>query len=104
MRRMADELNAANVTDVMVPRVYPELTTRRLLVAEWVQGRKLSECSSDEVDALIAVGPECFLVQLLQAGFFHSDPHPGNLLRPDDQSRAKLALIDFGLVAQVSHA
>jgi len=40
-------------------------------------------------------------VQLLQAGFFHSDPHPGNLMRPDDQTGAKLVLIDFGLVAKV---
>ena len=40
-------------------------------------------------------------MQLLQAGFFHSDPHPGNLMRPDDQSDAKLVLIDFGLVATV---
>ena len=34
-------------------------------------------------------------------GFFHSDPHPGNMLRLNDQSEYKLALIDFGLVAQV---
>merc|ERR1719491_2119076 len=38
---------------------------------------------------------------IIQVGFFHSDPHPGNLLRPHDQSKARLYLIDFGLVAQV---
>ena len=47
------------------------------------------------------MGQEVFLTQLLQVGFFHSDPHPGNLMRPHDQSKGKLALIDFGLVAQV---
>merc|ERR1719217_1881899 len=62
---------------------------------------KLSECEPSEIKDLIATGQECFLVQLLQAGFFHSDPHPGNLMRPDDQSGAKLVLVDFGLGAQV---
>merc|ERR1719201_1935500 len=81
--------------------VYDEYTTRRLLVSEWIDGRKLSECDPSEIKDLIAIGQECFLVQLLQAGFFHSDPHPGNLLRPHDQSGARLYLIDFGLVAQV---
>merc|ERR1719201_1584605 len=81
--------------------VYDEYTTRRLLVSEWIDGKKLSECPKDEIRDLIAIGQECFLVQLLQAGFFHSDPHPGNLLRPDDQTDGKLVLIDFGLVAQV---
>jgi predicted unusual protein kinase regulating ubiquinone biosynthesis (AarF/ABC1/UbiB family) len=41
---------------------------------------------------------ECFLVQLLETGFFHADPHPGNLLVTTD---GKLALIDFGLCAKV---
>merc|ERR1719201_1542771 len=81
--------------------VYDEYTTRRLLVSEWIDGKKLSECPKDEIRDLIAIGQECFLVQLLQAGFFHSDPHPGNLMRPHDQSEGKLVLIDFGLVAQV---
>ena len=71
-----------------VPKVYDEYTTRRMLVSEWIDGRKLSECEPEEIKELIAIGQECFLVQLLQAGFFHSDPHPGNLMRPDDQSAA----------------
>lgn len=101
MVRMAAVLEEAGITDVGVPRVNGELTTRRVLVSEWVDGVKLSECDPEEVKELIAIGQECFLVQLLQAGFFHSDPHPGNLMRPHDQSRAKLMLIDFGLVAQI---
>jgi len=101
MRKMGEVLREANVTDVMVPSVYGQYTTRKLLVSQWIDGKKLSQCPPDEVRELIAVGQECFLVQLLQAGFFHSDPHPGNLIRPNDQSLARLALIDFGLVAQV---
>merc|ERR1719217_487609 len=65
---------------------------------------KLSEWEPAEIKDLIAIGQECFLVQLLQAGFFHSDPHPGNLMRPDDDADGKLVLIDFGLVAQVEQS
>merc|ERR1712107_399446 len=43
-------------------------------------------------------GIECFLTQLLETGFFHADPHPGNLLVTPD---GKLAIIDFGLMAEV---
>ena len=81
-----------------------DYTTRKLLVSEWIDGVKLSQCDPAEIKDLIAIGQECFLVQLLQAGFFHSDPHPGNLIRPHDQSRARLALIDFGLVATVQQS
>ena len=44
------------------------------------------------------MGVSCFLTQLLEVGFFHSDPHPGNLLV--DQS-GRLVLIDFGLCAEI---
>ena len=101
MKKMATVLKEAGVTDVRVPKVYDGLTTRKMLVSEWIDGRKLSECEPSEIKELIAIGQECFLVQLLQAGFFHSDPHPGNLMRPYDDSEGKLVLIDFGLVAQV---
>jgi len=101
MKKMAEVFSEAGVTDVRVPKVYDEFTSRRMLVSEWVDGRKLSECDPAEIKDLIAIGQECFLVQLLQAGFFHSDPHPGNLMRPDDQTDGKLVLIDFGLVAKV---
>merc|ERR1719217_807148 len=101
MDRMRDLLEQQGVTDVAVPKVYHELTSRRLLVSEWVDGIKLSDCEPEEIKELTKIGQEAFLVQLLQVGFFHSDPHPGNLLRPHDQSKARLYLIDFGLVAQV---
>ena len=46
----------------------------------------------------VQVGVECFLIQLLETGFFHADPHPGNLLVTPE---GRLALIDFGLMADV---
>lgn len=54
------------VEGVYIPEVYHNLTTRRLLVTEWIDGIKLSECDEDEIRELTALGQECFLVQLLQ--------------------------------------
>ena len=90
------------VADVYVPEVNFELTTRRVLVSEWIDGVKLSECEPSEIRELVGVGQECFLVQLLQVGFFHSDPHPGNLMRMNDASKGKLCILDFGLVARIN--
>ena len=92
------------VAGVYVPKVYHEYCTRRVLVSEWVEGTKLSDCPKDEIRELIGVGQECFLVQLLQVGFFHSDPHPGNLMKiadPDDPTKSKLVILDFGLMASI---
>eukprot|EP00440_Ansanella_granifera_P060546 gb/GFBE01065622.1/.p1 GENE.gb/GFBE01065622.1/~~gb/GFBE01065622.1/.p1 ORF type:complete len:555 (+),score=115.17 gb/GFBE01065622.1/:1-1665(+) len=82
---------------VYVPEVCRELTTRRVLATEWVDGPRLADCSREVIRTLVPVGVECFLAQLLDMGVFHSDPHPGNLL----VSRGRLVLIDFGLVAEI---
>jgi hypothetical protein len=58
-------------------QVYPELCTRRLMVSEWLDGKKLSDCPQDEIKRLTPYAQEAFLCQLLQAGFLHSDPHAG---------------------------
>ena len=97
-------LDQEKVSGVYVPRVYHELSTRRVLVSEWIDGVKLSDCPKDEIRELIGVGQECFLVQLLQVGFFHSDPHPGNLMKmadPTDPSKSVLATADLGLMASI---
>ena len=70
----------------------------QVLVSEWIEGEQLAKSPPDVIDRLTKVGVECFLAQLLETGFFHADPHPGNLLVTRDE---KLALIDFGLCAEV---
>jgi len=100
--RLKELLVEEGVTGVYVPRVHQELSTRRILVTEWVDGVKLSECEPEEIRKLISIGQEAFLTQLLQVGFFHGDPHPGNLMKMDDASKGTIALLDFGLVASVS--
>ena len=67
-------------------------------MTEWIEGAQLAKSSPEVINRLIPVGVECFLIQLLETGFFHADPHPGNLLVTPE---GKLALIDFGLMADV---
>merc|ERR1719183_1943499 len=101
MKTLLAENSENSGLGVYIPDVYEEYSTRRLLVTEWIDGCKLSECSPEEIKEFVGIGQECFLTQLLQVGFFHSDPHPGNILRMTDESKGKIALIDFGLVSSL---
>jgi aarF domain-containing kinase len=85
--------------DVVIPGTFPEYTSRRVHVAEWIDGEKLSQSTADDVGALVNLGVITYLTQLLDFGFFHADPHPGNMMRTDD---GKLAILDFGLMTEVT--
>jgi len=92
-----------HMKDVYVPNIYWEYTNRRVLTMEWINGTKLTntaELSAQGIDAryLIEVGVQCSLRQLLEHGFFHADPHPGNLLATPD---GKLAYLDFGMMSEI---
>ncbi|XP_066349649.1 uncharacterized aarF domain-containing protein kinase At1g71810, chloroplastic-like isoform X2 [Miscanthus floridulus] len=80
--------------DVSVPEMYLEQTRRRVLIMEWIEGEKLSEVRDQY---LVEIGVYCSLSQLLEYGFYHADPHPGNLLRTVD---GKLAYLDFGMMGE----
>ncbi|MGF1568992.1 MAG: ABC1 kinase family protein [Nodosilinea sp.] len=92
-----------HIPDIYVPCIYPEYTARRVLTMEWIDGIKLTNIDKLNqlgIDAthLIDVGVQCSLRQLLEHGFFHADPHPGNLLAMRD---GKLAYLDFGMMSEV---
>ena len=87
--------------EIYVPHIHWDYTGRRVLTMEWINGTKLT--NTDEVQAqgidatyLVEVGVECSLRQLLEHGFFHADPHPGNLLAMPD---GRLAYLDFGMMS-----
>lgn len=67
---------------VIVPKVYNEYTTHRILVSEWIDGKPLARAPPEQIRKLIPIGVELFLCQLLEIGRFHSDPHPGKFLCP----------------------
>ena len=76
-QRLRDALKDNGVKGVVVPKVFPEMCTRRILVSEWIDGCKLSDCTDEEIGTFIPIAQEAFLTQLFQVGFFHADPHPG---------------------------
>ena len=86
---------------IYAPKVYEEWTTRRMLVLEMLEGRRFSELSPSDpqtpsaMDCLI----EATYQQVFEHGFFHGDPHPGNLLVLAD---GRLAYLDFGLTGTLS--
>ncbi len=89
--------------EIYVPKIYWEYTGRRVLTMEWITGTKLTNIKEVQVkgiDAthLVEVGVECSLRQLLEHGFFHADPHPGNLLAMED---GRLAYLDFGMMSRI---
>lgn len=92
-----------HLPEIYVPKIYWEFTGRRVLTMEWITGMKLTQLDAirdQGIDAthLIDVGVQCSLRQLLEHGFFHADPHPGNLLAMPD---GRLAYLDFGMMSQV---
>lgn len=92
-----------HLKDVYVPKIYWDYTGRRVLTMEWITGTKLTDIATIEAQGndaryLIEVGVQCSLRQLLEHGFFHADPHPGNLLATPD---GKLAYLDFGMMSEV---
>ena len=89
---------------IAVPRIYREATARRVLTMEWIDGVKLTNLEAVrelgiDPDDMVSVGVNCSLQQLLEHGFFHADPHPGNLLALKD---GRLAYLDFGMMSTVS--
>lgn len=63
---------------IKVARTYEELTARRVLTVEWLDGEKLSQSGADDVGALVNLGVICYLKQLLHTGFFHAGANFGH--------------------------
>ena len=88
---------------VKVPVIYWRYSTVRVLTLEWINGIKLTDTAGIraaglDTDTLIQIGVISGLRQLLEHGFFHADPHPGNLFAIPD---GRMAYIDFGMMDQL---
>ncbi|RME71048.1 MAG: AarF/ABC1/UbiB kinase family protein [Verrucomicrobia bacterium] len=101
--RNADFFNYQNPApeEVFAPRPYEELTSRTVLVMERVTGRKLDsfEPGSEMAVSLAQTGARSIFHQILVSGFFHADPHGGNIVVTDD---GRLCFLDWGLVGQLT--
>ena len=119
-RSLAGELDyrreAANLTTLgrilrpydrlVVPEPIEDYTTSTVLTMEYVSGRKITDLgplARLELDGSVLAEQlfQAYLDQILVEGFFHADPHPGNVLLTDD---GRLALIDVGMVARIPKA
>lgn len=89
---------------VIIPQIYWQYTTGRVLTEDYIEGVKLSDL--DEITRrgwdrtkTSRLGTEAFLTQIIFHGFFQADPHPGNILVVDEDH---IAFIDFGEVSSLS--
>lgn len=88
---------------VKVPKIYWDFTRKAVLTMEWIDGIKLTDNegmkeASLNIQQLVDQGVHCSLRQLLMEGFFHADPHPGNLVAIREGS---LAYLDFGMMGNI---
>ncbi|BAT01359.1 uncharacterized protein [Oryza sativa Japonica Group] len=90
-------------TSIKVPKVYWNFTRKSILTLEWIDGIKLTDAerigkANLNRKRMIDEGLYCSLRQLLEEGFFHADPHPGNLVATEGGS---LAYFDFGMMGDI---
>ncbi len=87
-----------------IPEVYTEISSKRVLVLERIEGIRIDEYERldregyDRKD-LSRKGASAFFKMVLQDGFFHADPHPGNIFVLPD---GRLGLVDFGIMGRVT--
>ncbi len=103
----ADEL-AENFKDhpkYRVPKIYWELTNKKMLVLEYIDGIKINDLSKlrkdkHNIDKITKIGTEVFFLQVFRDGFFHGDMHPGNIFI---DKKGMLVPIDFGIMGRLSN-
>ncbi|MFO7740486.1 MAG: AarF/UbiB family protein [Desulfatiglandaceae bacterium] len=93
---------AGEHSEIYIPEVYEEYCTERLLVMEYVQGTKLKNLDTTALtdpESMAKQGLKAAIKQILEDGFFHADPHPGNLLITGDE---RICLMDWGMTGRLS--
>ncbi len=91
-------------TDFYIPEAYKSISTRRMLVLEFIKGCKITNVEQIKKWGLIPTriaeqGMNIYLTQIFEFGYFHADPHPGNVLVRED---GVICLIDFGMVGRLT--
>ena len=96
---------------IYIPAVYDEYISRRVLVLEWIDGIKINDYSALEsagIDRLEVANRtvEAYFHQFFEEGFFHADPHPGNIFvkRGNPGNGPVIEFVDFGMVGSLTSA
>ncbi|MEO6258923.1 MAG: AarF/UbiB family protein [Thermoanaerobaculia bacterium] len=100
-------VNLAEFPELYIPQVVNDMSSSRVLTTELVRGKKVSKLSPlQTVDRnyadLAAVLTRAYLKQICVDGFWHSDPHPGNVFIREVDENAQVVLLDFGMVSRIS--
>ncbi len=99
--------NLAEFPQIYVPQVIHDLSTSKILTTELVHGKKISRLTplmlvDRDYAELATVITHAYLKQICVDGFWHSDPHPGNVFIREVDDLPQLVLLDFGMVARVT--
>src|SRR4051812_28017128 len=97
------ERNFASSPQIRIPRLYPLLSSARVMTMEWLDGAKLCDASvrqmaSSDLRKVTRLGADMYLEMIFHHGFYHGDPHPGNLVV---MPSGAIGLLDFGMVARL---
>ena len=92
-----------NSSEIFIPEIFSDYTSKKILVMEKVEGICLSELDQYNIDdqekkRIVDIGVRSFFRQAMTCGFFHADPHPGNMYILED---GRLAYIDFGMIGLI---
>ncbi len=98
--------NLTEFPQIYVPAVVQDLTTTKVLTTELVRGKKVSKLTQlqmidHDYASLAVVLTEAYLKQICVDGFWHSDPHPGNIFLRDTDGQSELVLLDFGMISRI---
>lgn len=88
-----------NNKNIKIAKIYDEYSTKNILTMEYIDGIKISDITDDDVKydrkKLVSIGVDAVLEQIFMLGFFHADPHPGNLMALENNV---LCFLDFGMI------
>ena len=94
---------------IYIPRVYEEYSSRRLLVLEWIDGIKINDYARLEAEGIDRLEianrtVQSYFHQFFEEGFFHADPHPGNIfVKPGTPGTGPIIeFVDFGMVGTIT--
>ena len=96
--------NFENDEQIYAPEVYKKFSTSRILTMEFIHGVKISEILESDMDIdrrkIAEIGTDCYFKMIFLNGFFHADPHPGNLLIMENNV---LCFVDFGMTGHLDN-
>jgi predicted unusual protein kinase regulating ubiquinone biosynthesis (AarF/ABC1/UbiB family) len=103
--------NLKSEKDLIIPRIYPEISSQSVLVLEYIEGTKINDLKQLDAEGidrkkLARRVAKIFFTMLLSQDIFHADPHPGNIsikveISPEGKKIAKIVLYDFGMTGSL---